>query len=74
MGDDGQKPTGYQPWWAIDKAAWRERFAVFYKLRGISDDRTKPLPPWTSQDVEEFVRSDPVYGPQVGDFFSLLSL
>ncbi|CAM6100020.1 unnamed protein product [Calypogeia fissa] len=66
-GDDSQspKPTGYQPWWAIDKAAWRERFAIYYKLRSISDNRTAPLKPWTPEDVNEFIKSDPVHGPRL---------
>lgn len=56
---------GYKPWWAIDKAAWREKFAVVYKLKSISEGRDQPLPPWSEKDVEEFQNSDPVYGPQL---------
>ncbi|BBN06632.1 hypothetical protein MPTK1_3g22720 [Marchantia polymorpha subsp. ruderalis] len=61
----GGEETGYQPWWAIDKAAWRERFSVFYRLASISENRTQPLKPWTEQDVEDFIKSDPVHGPRL---------
>jgi len=60
MGDDG-----YKPWWAIDKAAWREVFTPFYKFASISERRDAPLPPWSDADVQEFIKSDPVYGPQL---------
>lgn len=60
MGDDG-----YKPWWAIDKAAWREALAPFYKFASIADRRDTPLPPWSEADVQEFINSDPVYGPQL---------
>lgn len=60
MADEDSKP-----WWAIDKAAWRERFALFYKLSSIADGRDKPLKRWSDADVEEFIHSDPVYGPQL---------
>jgi len=56
---------GYKPWWAIDKVAWREAFAPFYKFTSISERRDAPLPPWSEADVQEFIKSDPVYGPQL---------
>jgi hypothetical protein len=28
--------------------------------------RAEPLPKWSDADVDEFIASDPVYGPQVG--------
>ena len=55
---------GYKPWWAIDKAAWREAFLPFYKFASITE-RDAPLPPWSDADVQEFINSDPVYGPQL---------
>ncbi|CAK9193780.1 unnamed protein product [Sphagnum troendelagicum] len=60
MGNDG-----YKPWWAIDKEAWREKFAVFYKLTSITEGHDQPLPPWSEKDIEEFQNSDPVYGTQL---------
>lgn len=46
------------------KAHWAKNFAFldyFKKVYG----RDKPLPKWTDADVDEFIASDPVYGPQV---------
>nr|CAD1838837.1 unnamed protein product [Ananas comosus var. bracteatus] len=46
------------------KEHWRKNFAFldyYKKLYG----REKPLPKWTDADVEEFIASDPVYGPQL---------
>lgn len=69
MGDDG-----YKPWWAIDKAAWREKFSIFYKLTSISENRDTPLPPWSEADVQEFINSDPVYGPQLKLVLTIISI
>ena len=54
-----------KPWWAIDKAAWKERLSGFYRLASIADGRDAPLRRWSDADVEEFMNTDPVYGPQV---------
>eukprot|EP00250_Pteridium_aquilinum_P011302 c19977_g1_i1 orf=106-549(+) len=54
-----------KPWWAIDKEAWKERFHIFYRLTSITDGRDKPLQRWSDADVDEFIHSDPVYGPQL---------
>uniref|UniRef100_A0A0E0LQL3 Glycine zipper 2TM domain-containing protein n=1 Tax=Oryza punctata TaxID=4537 RepID=A0A0E0LQL3_ORYPU len=46
------------------KAHWAKNFAFldyFKKVYG----RDKPLPKWTDADVDEFIASDPVYGPQL---------
>ena len=65
-----------KPWWAIDKAAWKERLSGFYRLASIADGRDAPLRRWSDADVEEFMNTDPVYGPQVflliSSFFSFL--
>ena len=48
------------------KQHWARNFAFldyFKKVYG----RAEPLPKWSDADVEEFIASDPVYGPQVGD-------
>lgn len=47
------------------KQHWASNFAFldyFKKVYG----RVEPLPKWSDADVEEFIASDPVYGPQVG--------
>lgn len=46
------------------KENWRRNLACldyFKKVLGRDD----PLPAWTDADIEEFIASDPVYGPQV---------
>jgi hypothetical protein len=46
------------------KAHWAKNFSFldyFKKVYG----RDKPLPKWTDADVDEFIASDPVYGPQL---------
>ncbi|KAJ7551412.1 hypothetical protein O6H91_06G014300 [Diphasiastrum complanatum] len=63
--DQQEGSGGYKPWWAVDKEAWRERFAIVYKLGSISQNRDKPLPPWTEKDVQEFINTDPEYGHQL---------
>jgi hypothetical protein len=47
------------------KQHWAGNFAFldyFKKVYG----RAEPLPKWSDADVEEFIATDPVYGPQVG--------
>ncbi|GAB4859886.1 succinate dehydrogenase [Ancistrocladus abbreviatus] len=39
-----------------DRFAFLENYSKFVK-------RDKPLPSWSQSDVEEFIASDPVYGP-----------
>ncbi|GLJ07437.1 hypothetical protein SUGI_0067120 [Cryptomeria japonica] len=51
-------------YWSSYKAYWIERFKNLDKYKQIYS-RDKPLPKWTEADVEEFVQSDPVYGPQL---------
>lgn len=43
------------------KENWRNNIDYYKKVYG----REKSLPSWTSADVEEFIRSDPIYGPQL---------
>uniref|UniRef100_A0A453S2K6 Glycine zipper 2TM domain-containing protein n=1 Tax=Aegilops tauschii subsp. strangulata TaxID=200361 RepID=A0A453S2K6_AEGTS len=46
------------------KQHWARNFAFldyFKKVYG----RDQPLPKWSDADVEEFIASDPVYGPQL---------
>ncbi|URE11537.1 hypothetical protein MUK42_24386 [Musa troglodytarum] len=46
------------------KEHWKSNFAFldYYKK---TFGRTEPLPKWTDADVEEFIASDPFYGPQL---------
>lgn len=46
------------------KEHWKSNFAFldYYKK---TLGRKEPLPKWTDADVEEFIASDPIYGPQV---------
>ncbi|CAL9769667.1 unnamed protein product, partial [Musa acuminata subsp. burmannicoides] len=46
------------------KEHWRSNFSFldYYKK---TLGRKEPLPKWTDADVEEFIASDPVYGPQL---------
>ncbi|KAJ8477006.1 hypothetical protein OPV22_020733 [Ensete ventricosum] len=46
------------------KEHWKNNFAFldYYKK---TFGRREPLPKWTDADVEEFIASDPVYGPQL---------
>eukprot|EP01018_Ginkgo_biloba_P023633 Gb_25569 [translate_table: standard] len=50
--------------WEERKEFWRERFSYLRKYKKILG-RDKPLPKWSDADVEEFIQSDPVYGPQL---------
>ncbi|KMZ72566.1 hypothetical protein ZOSMA_161G00150 [Zostera marina] len=43
------------------KDNWKSNIDYYKKVYG----REKPLPSWTDADVEEFVKSDPMYGPQM---------
>ncbi|KAH7366439.1 hypothetical protein KP509_18G078100 [Ceratopteris richardii] len=61
----GEEQATKKPWWAYDKQAWRERFDAIYKLGSFTQGRDKPLKRWSDADVEEFIRTDPVYGPQL---------
>ncbi|KAG0501755.1 hypothetical protein HPP92_001827 [Vanilla planifolia] len=46
------------------KEHWKKNFAfVDYYKKTLGWE--KPLPKWTDADVEEFISSDPVYGPQL---------
>ncbi|GBG82722.1 hypothetical protein CBR_g36250 [Chara braunii] len=64
MAGGGEAGGGYKPWWAIDKQAWREAFSIYYKIKSVEQD-AEPLPAWTSADVAEFAKEDPVHGAQV---------
>lgn len=46
---------GWSGYWC-DRFAFLEHFSKF-------THRQKALPPWSDSDVEEFMSSDPVYGP-----------
>ncbi|KAJ0083699.1 hypothetical protein Patl1_30257 [Pistacia atlantica] len=44
------------------KEIWSERFPVLNNYSRFIK-RHKPLPSWSSSDVDEFITSDPVHGP-----------
>ncbi|XP_042378605.1 succinate dehydrogenase subunit 6, mitochondrial-like [Zingiber officinale] len=46
------------------KEHWKSNFSFldYYKK---TLGRKEPLPKWTDADVEEFIASDPIYGPQL---------
>ena len=46
------------------KGYWAERLSIVDNYRPFLN-RNKPLPKWSASDVEEFIASDPVYGPTV---------
>ncbi|XP_078435053.1 succinate dehydrogenase subunit [Wolffia australiana] len=46
------------------KEHWRRNLSVLdYSKKVLGRD--EPLPAWTDADIEEFIASDPVYGPQL---------
>lgn len=65
MSDASKEEKRELPWWAIDKEAWKRKFAVAVKVNDEVTKDDKPLPRWTSKDVEEFAKEDPVHGAQV---------
>lgn len=65
MSDASKEEKKELPWWAIDKEAWKRKFSAVVKLRAEMREDEKPLPPWTSKDIETFAKEDSVYGPQV---------
>ncbi|XP_010533110.1 PREDICTED: succinate dehydrogenase subunit 6, mitochondrial-like [Tarenaya hassleriana] len=48
--------------WNGWKEFWADRFSFLENYSRFTN-RDKPLPSWSSSDVEEFIASDPVYGP-----------
>ncbi|RDY08857.1 Succinate dehydrogenase subunit 6, mitochondrial, partial [Mucuna pruriens] len=51
-----------QSYWEGYKEFWSERFSFLGNYSKFIK-RDKPLPSWSSSDVEEFIASDPVHGP-----------
>lgn len=50
--------------WEGYKEFWGERFSFLENYTKFTK-RDKPLPSWSSSDVEEFIATDPVHGPAV---------
>jgi hypothetical protein len=73
MSDTSKEEKNERPWWAIDKEAWKRKFRVVVELKAALTKDEKPLPPWTSEDIETFAKEDPVYGPQVCRWLDLES-
>ncbi|KAJ9697088.1 hypothetical protein PVL29_009030 [Vitis rotundifolia] len=55
-------PSFFRRHWEGWKDYWGERFAILDNYAKFVN-RDKPLPKWSDSDVEEFIASDPVYGP-----------
>ncbi|KAH9291713.1 hypothetical protein KI387_043096, partial [Taxus chinensis] len=68
MGAEDSSSSDWNSFWSSKwdtyKSHWRERLEYLDKYKKIYA-RDKPLPKWSDADVEEFVQSDPVYGPQL---------
>ncbi|XP_015873158.3 succinate dehydrogenase subunit 6, mitochondrial [Ziziphus jujuba] len=62
MGDDSSSQSFLRRHWEGYKEFWSDRFS-FYENYSRFFNRDKPLPSWSSSDVEEFIASDPVHGP-----------
>lgn len=73
MGDDSSSQSFFRRHWEGYKEFWGERFS-FYENYSRFTNRDKPLPSWSSSDVEDFIASDPVHGPTVSFWFISLSL
>ncbi|RVX19195.1 Succinate dehydrogenase subunit 6, mitochondrial [Vitis vinifera] len=57
-------PSFFRRHWEGWKDYWGERFAILDNYAKFVN-RDKPIPKWSDSDVEEFIASDPVYGPTV---------
>lgn len=61
---DNSQGSSSQSYWEGYKEFWSERFS-FLENYSKFIKRDKPIPSWSSSDVEEFIASDPVHGPVV---------
>ncbi|KAI4386157.1 hypothetical protein MLD38_004116 [Melastoma candidum] len=63
MGEESSSPSSFlRGHWEGWKDFWSERLS-FLDNYGKFIRREKPLPSWSSADVDEFIASDPVHGP-----------
>ncbi|EEF46533.1 succinate dehydrogenase subunit 6, mitochondrial [Ricinus communis] len=62
MADDAETNSFFRKHWEGYKEFWGERFS-FLENYSRFIKRDKPLPSWSSSDVEQFIASDPVHGP-----------
>ncbi|KAL2344720.1 hypothetical protein Fmac_006005 [Flemingia macrophylla] len=61
MADNAQGSSS-QSYWEGYKEFWSERFSFLDNYSKFIK-RDKPIPSWSSSDVEDFIASDPVHGP-----------
>ncbi|KAL5763640.1 hypothetical protein ACOSP7_015995 [Xanthoceras sorbifolium] len=61
MGEESEQ-SFFRRHWEGYKEFWGERFS-FLENYSRFIKRDKPLPSWSSTDVDQFIASDPVYGP-----------
>lgn len=65
MGEVEESQKGFfKKHWEGYKEFWGERFSFLENYSRFTN-RDKPLPSWSSADIEEFIASDPVNGPTV---------
>ena len=62
MAGDADSEAFFSKHWQGWKEFWGERFSIIDNYSRFVK-RDPPLPSWSSSDVEEFIASDPVYGP-----------
>ncbi|KAJ4826254.1 succinate dehydrogenase [Turnera subulata] len=55
MAEKATEASTFRRFWA-EKLSFLDNYSRFV-------NREKPLPSWSSSDVQEFIASDPVYGP-----------
>ena len=56
------EPSFFKRHWEGYKEFWGERFSFLESYTRFTN-REKPLPSWSSSDVDQFIASDPLHGP-----------
>ena len=69
---DSSSQSFFRRHWEGYKEFWSERFSFLSNYSRFVK-RDEPLPSWSSDDVEEFIASDPVNGPVVRSLFPYYS-
>ncbi|XAR60219.1 Succinate dehydrogenase (ubiquinone) [Bertholletia excelsa] len=65
MGESGDSSKSFfRRHWEGYKEFWSERFSFLDNYARFVNRET-PLPEWSDADIEEFIASDPVYGPNL---------
>eukprot|EP00262_Sarcandra_glabra_P019261 TRINITY_DN7200_c0_g1_i1.p1 TRINITY_DN7200_c0_g1~~TRINITY_DN7200_c0_g1_i1.p1 ORF type:complete len:154 (-),score=25.97 TRINITY_DN7200_c0_g1_i1:281-742(-) len=61
---ESSSPSFFKRHWEGWKDYWKERLAFLNNYKKIYGGN-KSYPTWTDSDVDEFIASDPLYGPQL---------